>query len=325
MLPKISIIVPVYQVEQYLDRCIQSIVDQTYSNLEILLVDDGSVDRCPQICDEWSLRDSRIKVIHQKNAGVAAARNTGLLSAQGEYLYFVDSDDVIKPNLCEKVMKVFSENDVDIVAFDCDQINQSGESIGGTENLNEGVLGREEALRQLLQGKINSYLWNKIYKRKVFENILFPNRTAFEDMAVVYQLFLKADAIFCLNEPLYISYRRTGSATAAMNARKLGELYQSRRESYDTLSPLYPDIAELAFPYIALAARRLFDRALWETANETVYAEAMAFLKDNKAKIMQTNRSFEFWLFYSAPRCYKLLRQGKHCVGNILRKTIKRS
>ena len=99
MQEKISIIVPVYRVEQYLDKCIQSIVDQTYSNLEIILIDDGSPDRCPQICDEWSLRDPRIKVIHQENGGVSAARNTGIRVARGDLIYFVDSDDWIAPTL----------------------------------------------------------------------------------------------------------------------------------------------------------------------------------------------------------------------------------
>jgi glycosyltransferase involved in cell wall biosynthesis len=307
-------------VEAYLDRCIQSIVDQTYSNLEIILVDDGSPDRCPQICDEWSLRDSRIKVIHQENAGVSAARNTGIAMARGEYLSFVDSDDWIVSSLYEKVMSVFAENKVDIVVFNCDQITEAGKCLGVTEKMRDGILSQKEALQNLMQGNINSYLCNKVFTSETFDNIHIPNRTAFEDMAVTYKLFLRVDTIYCLNEPLYFYARRSGSASVSMNARKLGELYLSRQECYENLKPLYPEIAEYAFPYQALAALRLYDRCLWEPGDATVYAEAMAFLKENKDKILQTNRSIAFQLYYSVPEVYKLLRLGKHRIGQILRK-----
>lgn len=319
MLPKISIIVPVYNVEDYLDRCIQSIVDQTYSNLEIILVDDGSPDRCGQICDEWSHRDSRVKVIHQENAGVSVTRNAGISMAQGEYLYFVDSDDWIAPNLCEKAMEAFSEHDADIVVFGWDQVTETGKSLGSTETLTEGSFSTEEALRELLQGHINSYLWNKIYKRSVFQDIWLPNRTAFEDMAITYKLFLNASKIYCMEETLYFYYRRSGSATARLSSRKLCELYQSRWECYTALKPLYPGIAELAFPYLALVARRLYDRSLWEPVDEDVFAAAMTFLQENKARILETERDFSYRMYYAFPWGYKMLRLGKHYAGDAVR------
>lgn len=112
----ISIIVPIYKVENYLIRCIESIVCQTYENIEIILVDDGSPDKCPMICDEWAKKDERIKVIHKKNGGLSDARNAGITIAQGEFLLFVDSDDCIEKDLCESCMNVM-DADVDIVAF----------------------------------------------------------------------------------------------------------------------------------------------------------------------------------------------------------------
>ena len=112
----ISIIVPIYKVENYLIRCIESIVCQTYENIEIILVDDGSPDKCPMICDEWAKKDERIKVIHKKNGGLSDARNAGIVIAQGEFLLFVDSDDYIEKDLCESCMNVMDE-DIDIVAF----------------------------------------------------------------------------------------------------------------------------------------------------------------------------------------------------------------
>ena len=316
---KISIIVPVYKVEKYLDKCIQSIVDQTYSDLEIILVDDGSPDRCPEICDEWSRKDSRIRVIHQENAGVSAARNAGIRMAQGDYLYFVDGDDWIVPTLCEEVMKKFVEYDVDIVTFDCDQITESGESLGSTETLREGMLSQEDALRELLRGHINNYSVNKIYRCKVFRDICFPPRTAFEDMAIAYKLFLNAKGIYCLNEKLYFYLQRDGSATSRLCVKKLGELFLSRWESYVYLKPIYPDIAEIVFPRVVLCAIRLYDRFLWERGDEEVYALAMCFLEENRDKILRMENASRYRLFYRCPAVYKALRLGKHYVGNTVR------
>lgn len=316
---KISIVVPVYNVEQYLDKCIQSILDQTYPNLEVILVDDGSTDRCSQICDEWSLRDSRIRVIHQKNAGVAVARNVGIRAAGGEYLYFVDSDDWIATDLCEKVMQVFAVCDVDIVIFNCDQILENGKSLGGTETLREGLLSREDALKNLLQGNINGYLWNKIYRKKVFDNIWLPERTAFEDMAISYKLLINADQIYCLDEKLYYYYQRAGSATSVLNSRKLCELFLSRWESYEYLKPLYPNIAEIVFPRVAQCALRLYDRSLWEKVDEEIYGISQEFLRENKTRILREERAAHIWVYYTLPGVYKMLRLGKHCIGNIVR------
>lgn len=320
MFAKISIIVPVYKVERYLDKCIQSIVNQTYTNLEIILVNDGSPDRCPEICDEWSRKDSRIQVLHQKNAGVSAARNAGIRMAQGEYLYFVDGDDWIVPTLCERVMRIFTEHDgVDIVTFDCVKITENGVCQGGTENLQNGILSVVDALRELLKGNINAYSWNKVYRRSVFSDIWFPARTAFEDMAIGYKLFLNAKGIYCLNEKLYYYVQRAGSATSRLSVKKLEELFLSRWESYVYLKPIYPDVAEIVFPLVALCAVRLYDRFLWEHGDEEVYILAMRFLEENRDKILGMENASRYRLFYRCPAVYKALRLGKHFVGNTVR------
>ena len=119
----ISVIVPVYKVEAYLDRCVQSIVDQTYTNLEIILVDDGSPDRCPQMCDEWAKRDARIRVIHKPNGGGAQARNVGLERASGEYIAFVDSDDYLLPGMYEALLCALMQTNCDIAECDYYVVN----------------------------------------------------------------------------------------------------------------------------------------------------------------------------------------------------------
>ena len=316
----ISVIVPIYRVEKYLDKCIQSIVNQTYTDLEIILVDDGSPDRCPEICDAWSVRDSRIRVIHLKNSGVSAARNAGIRAAKGEFLYFVDGDDWIEPTLCEQVMGIFTKHDVDIVTFDCNMITETGEYLGGTEKLGEGILSVEAGLKELLLGHINNYACNKVYRRSVFTDIWFPNRTAFEDMAISYKLFLNAKSIYCLNEKLYNYVQRIDSATGNLGIRKLGEVFLSRWESYVYLKPLYPEVAEIVFPRVALCAIRLYDRFLWEQGDEEVYALAMQFLAQNKEKILKTEKSLAYWSFYHLPAAYKKLRLGKHYMGDMIRR-----
>lgn len=323
MQEKISVIVPVYRVERYLDKCIQSIVDQTYSNLEIILIDDGSPDRCPQICEEWSLRDSRIKVIHQENMGLSAARNAGIAAAQGKFLYFVDSDDWIDPTLCEKVMQAFSENEVNIVAFDGNKITESGKILGNIENFNEGILTTEDSLKALLQGHINNYVWNKIYKRSVFRDVWFPVGRAFEDMATTYKLFINADKIYYMNARLYYYLQRNNSITATIDSQKLCDMFVARQECYLNLKDLCPDIAELIYPRVVLCARHLYDRSLWETSNQEVLKSAVVFLRENKEKILQTQGSLTYRLLLGFPKVYNALRLTRYYAGNIV-KTLRR-
>ena len=124
MTEKISIIVPVYKVEKYLDKCVRSIVEQTYKNLEIILVDDGSPDNCPAMCDEWARKDSRIAVIHKENGGVSSARNAGLAACTGDYVGFVDSDDWIDSGMCEEAMRIILATGVMQVEFAITDVNQ---------------------------------------------------------------------------------------------------------------------------------------------------------------------------------------------------------
>lgn len=320
MEPMISIIVPVYKVEEYLDRCIQSIVQQTYSDLEIILVDDGSPDRCPEMCDEWARKDTRIKVIHQENGGISSARNAALNIATGAYVAFVDSDDVVVATMCKKAMQVFEKNDVDIVVFDCDRITERGESIGGTEKLTTGILSQEEALKNLICGNINDYMWNKVYRRNLFDNCSFNKcRTCYEDMDITYKLFLQTRNIYCLAEQLYLYYQRTNSMSANMTALKICDLYQVRMERYQTLQKCYPQIAELAFRRLTASALHFYDYSLWEQVDVPTLTGVKIFLHDNKEKILSINKSLSFRMYYFLPKGYDCLRRVKHSIGNVIR------
>ena len=162
----ISIIVPIYNVEKYLNQCIQSIVKQTYKNLEIILIDDGSTDKSPELCDEWATNDKRIKVIHQKNQGAAMAKNQGLESATGELIAFVDSDDCIKIDMYERLYKLLKEKQCDIVecGYQCFENNITDEKI--TKNRLE-ICNNEKAIEYLIDNSLmKQVVWNKLYRKE---------------------------------------------------------------------------------------------------------------------------------------------------------------
>ena len=190
---KISVIVPIYKVEKYLSQCLDSIVNQTYSNLEIILVDDGSPDACGEICDYYAGQDKRIKVIHQENSGLSEARNTGIRQATGEYLLFVDSDDWLLPDLCESAVKDMEIHKSDILVFGYYLTSEKGEiQTLEVSHCSESFSGKE-AIKKLFTKEIKEYAWNKLYTREVFLGITYPKGRLFEDIGTTYLVFGKAE------------------------------------------------------------------------------------------------------------------------------------
>ena len=210
----ISVIVPVYKVEQYLSRCIDSIIHQTYQNLEIILVDDGSPDRCGKICDEYAKQDSRIRVIHKENGGLSDARNVALDVMTGDYVMFVDSDDWIDPETCETVLHQIIEHQADIVVFGFSGIDSSGK-VSKTISRLKGEISKSMGMRSLILNdmSIKNYVWNKIFKSSLFEGIRFPKGFIYEDQGTTYKLFHKADSIFVVPASFYYYYKRSDSIT----------------------------------------------------------------------------------------------------------------
>lgn len=214
---KISIIVPVYNVENYVSNCITSLLKQTYENIEIILVDDGSLDNSGKICDEYAKKDERIKVIHQKNAGVSAARNRGIEVATGDYIGFVDSDDYVSEEMYEHLLSVCLNNNVDIAQCDrvyTEKLYTEREKI---ENTSEKVyiINRQKALHELLCSRsVRSSLWSKLYKKELFDGVrLDPRLVSGEDGIANYQLISKTDKIAVSEKAYYYYYRRPGSCT----------------------------------------------------------------------------------------------------------------
>ena len=242
--PQISVIVPVYRVEQYLRRCLDSIINQTYRNLEIILVDDGSPDSCGAICDAYAQKDPRIKVIHQKNGGVSAARNAGLDMASGSWIGWVDSDDWIEPDMYEYLIFYALQAKADIaVCSRCEQYREKSVMRGWTE---ERRLNTEQALRLLLENNtMQNFLWDKLWRRELFERIRFPAGKTFEDIAVMHRLFEKAETVLCLPEAKYHYFQRPGSIVSDVSLSNRINYYRAAELRYYEMRDRWPQFQVL--------------------------------------------------------------------------------
>lgn len=218
----ISVIVPVYKVERYLRQCIDSILNQTYRDVEILLIDDGSPDRCGEICEEYAKKDNRIRVFHTENKGLSAARNLGLREAKGEYIGFVDSDDWIEPDMYEILLNTFGENS-DISA--CGVRREYSGSYYDYSIYNT-VLKKQEAIQSLVCGLSNA-VWNKLFKRSCWRGIEFPERQNTEDTAIIYKVFLNANSISCTSKVLYHYRMRNNSIVHTQTTKNLKDCWSA--------------------------------------------------------------------------------------------------
>ena len=209
----ISVIVPVYKVEAYLDRCVQSIAHQTYRNLEIILVDDGSPDNCPAMCDAWAQKDGRIKVIHKKNGGGAQARNAGLGLATGDYIAFADSDDCLLPEMYASLMDVIRKTGCDIAecgyhSFEGD-VFPTDTAVSGSPNL----FTAEEALRENIRDTVcRQLVWNKLYRRSVLRDVRFVEGRFIDDEFFTYRALGNAGTVAVIPEKFYCYRQQQGSA-----------------------------------------------------------------------------------------------------------------
>ncbi|WP_157764146.1 glycosyltransferase family 2 protein [Paenibacillus borealis] len=227
MKPLISIIVPIYNVEQFIKKCIDSIIYQTYRNLEIILVDDGSPDNCGRICDSYANQDNRIKVIHKKNGGLSSARNAGLNVATGNYIGFVDSDDWIEIDMFEKLLSVSEREDADIVQCGYNSVLENGKILRKYTSLNESYNNNKDVLAAYFsQTKINVVVWNKLYKRHLFDSIRMVEGRLFEDTMVSFELVLSTKKLVSIEGEYYNYLQRKSSIMGSTySSQKLDMIY----------------------------------------------------------------------------------------------------
>lgn len=197
----VSVILPAYNVANYLDDCLESIISQTYTNMEIIIVDDGSTDDTAKKADDWLSKDGRIRVIHRQNGGLSAARNTGLHYAQGEFIIFIDPDDCIDKNLISKCMELLSDGSVSLVHYGYRLINENGVLCG--KNFPDMLTNAEKLMPTILSDKIPSHSWQFLCRKELYSDIRFPEGRKAEDLATTYKIVAKAKKCAILPDCLY--------------------------------------------------------------------------------------------------------------------------
>lgn len=264
---KVSVIVPIYNVERYLRKCIDSIINQSYRNLEIILVDDGSPDNCGKICDEYSTRDMRVKVIHKTNGGLSDARNAGMRIASGDYFAFVDSDDWIEPQMFERLVNnsIIFEADISVGGV-VDLLEEDNRYIPFKSTfdgkLTNYVLEKEDAMKKYFLGSWSA--WDKIYKKSVFDGIWYPKGEINEDEAIVLQLLDRCKNVCYTNEVFYnyVTRPKSSSITATAFSPKKIAWYEHCKANLEFVKQKYPALTEYA-------EKRYFSSLIWCLNNMT--------------------------------------------------------
>ena len=218
----VSVIVPVYNVEEYLCRCVDSILSQTYHNLEVILVDDGAKDNSGTICDDYAARDARVRVVHKENGGLSSARNAGIDIARGDYLEFVDSDDWIEPDAVESMVSMVLEHQVELVVggrYDV-KAKTGQRKVGLCPPKTEVISGEEMVSRMFRWDNCDSAAPDKLFHRRLFSQIRFPYGKVCEDVPIMYKIVLDAGQVALLSKPIYNYFHRPGSITFSSVSEK---------------------------------------------------------------------------------------------------------
>lgn len=285
-MPLISVIVPVYKTEAYLDRCVQSIADQTYKNLEIILVDDGSPDNCPVLCDAWAAKDSRIKVIHQENAGGGAARNVALDMAKGQYIGLIDSDDYIEPHMYAHLLSLVEE-DVDIAECGILETESDYAALDDGSIYESGIYSVQEAMKlHISDALFRQTPPNKLYRRSTIGEIRFPVGKRIDDEFWTYRVIANARKLVHTSCKMYAYRQQPGSVMHLAFSLQRLQAVDAKCQRLGLLQERFPELVPLA---------RI---NLWYTC---LYMGQMSLLHMDKA---QQAEAFE--ILYSAMRHYPL-------------------
>ena len=227
----ISVIVPIYNAEKFIDKSVGSVINQTYQNLEILLIDDGSTDSSALLCDEYAKKDKRIKVIHQENKGLSGARNTGIDNASGDYYVFIDADDEALPEMIERLYKLLKENKADISIcsykelYENERVKNTYENIKFNDNKQVwSFKGNKKYLQIIYDWTRTVVQWNKLFKKEIFDGLRYPEGLYHEDEHIIHKQLQKAKKVTYTNDVLYIYYRHEGSITFIPSCKRLYDI-----------------------------------------------------------------------------------------------------
>ena len=289
---KISIIVPVYNVEAYLERCVESILKQTYTNLEILLVNDGSTDKSGEICDKLALRDHRIRVIHKENGGLSDARNRGIDEASSNLIGFIDSDDYIDEDMYETLYRQMVASKADLsMCGHYDVYHQIPEK--QVAEIKTWELMPEEAIKMVMEAKILSVTAvNKLYKKALFEQLRFRIGKIAEDAFIMVDLIHQCSKIVATNEKKYYYVHRENSITTQKFSLKFLNVIEAYEQNAKMISENYPDLYDVAIMRLNWAYFYVLDRLLVDNdfKDKVLEDRLISYLKKNKRSILMDSR-----------------------------------
>lgn len=292
---KISIIVPVYNVEKYVEKCIQSLINQSYKNIEIILVDDGSNDRSNKIIDEYAKADSRILTIHQKNKGVSAARNAGLKVATGEYVGFVDPDDYVDYQMYETMLKKIELNMSDLAVCGFSKVTELSDKEEIFE-IKDELLSPKKCVEDLFDFRggyaIKPSVWNKLFRRDKIGDLKFDENIGIsEDLKFVVQYILKCNSIVYVKQAFYKNLQRDGSITRSKGkAAQIIKTVEIDNFVYDEIKKIYPDLREVVLDWIVQDNRGWYGLVKQEDAE--IAKKMKKMIMRNRWRIMSSKRIY---------------------------------
>lgn len=285
---KVSVIVPVYNVEKYIKKCIDSILSQTFGDIQVILVDDGSTDNSGSVCEQYK-SDSRIEVIHKSNGGLSDARNAGMKYVMGDYVLFIDSDDYIDKEMVEILYRNAIEYDVDFSA--CGIYNEYKDRVvPQCEKMEEFKCSSEEAFGYILVGeKIPGTICNKLIKREIAEKLLFPVGKLYEDAFYTIDLMQNVKSVYVTTKPMYYYVHRSNSITTERYKKSSMDFIEAFEQTKEVVESKFPDsIKEAEFKlfwaYFSVFDRMLMENRYWEIAE---YPKVRDFLKKNAMRIVK--------------------------------------
>ncbi len=304
-MPEISIIVPVYKVEKYLDRCVKSILKQTFKNFELILVDDGSPDRCPKLCDAWGRRDPRIRVIHKENGGLSSARNAGLKSACGSYIGFVDSDDWIAEDMYELLYKLITEKEADYASVGV-SVARSEKQIASQPESQTVLLNKRglfERFFRVSDKEINYFVWNKLFKREIVQNIRFWEGMRFEDIDFMFKALIRSNRGVYSNQIKYFWFYNENSITRNRLVQEDMQLLMIWKRIVSVCNKKYPEYIY----YARMNYERAYMGLLAKGARFGVDGRYTGWKQDKKYLLKHLRRSFKALIRWKMPLSRKAL------------------
>lgn len=295
MNPLISIIIPVYNSENYINKCLDSVINQSYPNIEVILIDDGSKDNSLNICREYVEKYKFIKLFSQRNQGISAVRNLGIEKAVGEFVMFVDSDDYVNKHFCLSAIKNQQEYDSDIVFFDFTRVGKKESKLFSLQRP-AGIVSKEETMEYLIE---NSHPWNKIYRRSLFKNIKYPVGKFYEDSFTTYKLFEKARSISYLPASLYNYVETEGSIVSKKTPQKIANQFEAMDVFFKFLKLNYLSVYKNNFGMLIIRSLRYltycpprYDKKLFDEAKRIILENKIPEELEFKYKL--TMKLFKF-------------------------------